>query len=226
MVRWPWAVIGVWVAMAIALPLAVPCLGEMAEKHPLAILPSDAPSSVTAQKMAEAFHEPGNDDLLVIALINEDGLGPRRRSRPTASWWTRCATTSADVVMVQDFITHATTAPVPDQQGQDDLGVASRPCRRVGHAAGLRGSFNRVTDIVEHSIAGSPTTVHVTGPAATVADLTVAGRTRSHADRDRDRRPGARRAVAGVPQPGHHAAAIGDDRGVVGDRAGRGGRLL
>ena len=36
-------------------------------------------------------------------------------------------------------------------------------------------SFNRVADIVEHSVAGSPLTVHLTGPAATVADLTVAG---------------------------------------------------
>jgi RND superfamily putative drug exporter len=69
-VRWPWAVIGVWVALAVALPLAFPSLGEMAQKHPLVILPSDAPSSVTAKKMTEAFHEPGNDDLLLIALIN------------------------------------------------------------------------------------------------------------------------------------------------------------
>ena len=38
-VRWPWAVIGVWIAMAIALPLTFPSLGEMAQKHPLAILP-------------------------------------------------------------------------------------------------------------------------------------------------------------------------------------------
>ena len=54
-VRWPWAVIGVWIAMAIALPLTFPSLGQMAEKHPLVILPSDAPSSVAAQKMTEAF---------------------------------------------------------------------------------------------------------------------------------------------------------------------------
>ena len=58
--RWPWAVIGVWVALAVALPLAFPSLGEMAVKHPLAILPSDAPSSVTAaRKMTDAFHESG-----------------------------------------------------------------------------------------------------------------------------------------------------------------------
>src|SRR6185437_9895994 len=36
-------------------------------------------------------------------------------------------------------------------------------------------SYNRVAGIVQHSIAGSAATVYVTGPAATVADLTVAG---------------------------------------------------
>ena len=55
-VRWPWVVIGIWIAMAVALPLAVPSLGDMAQKHPLAVLPSDAPSSVTAMKINQAFH--------------------------------------------------------------------------------------------------------------------------------------------------------------------------
>ena len=73
-VRWPLAVIGVWIALAIALPLTVPSLGEMAQKHPLAILPGDAPSSVTAAKMKAAFQEPGSDNLLVVTLINEKGL--------------------------------------------------------------------------------------------------------------------------------------------------------
>ena len=72
-VRWPLAVIGVWIAMAIALPLSFPSLGEMAERHPLVILPSDAPSSVTAMKMTEAFQEPGSDNLLVIASSTRQG---------------------------------------------------------------------------------------------------------------------------------------------------------
>src|ERR1700743_578206 len=74
-VRWPWAVIGLWVAIAIALPATVPSLSVMAEKHPLAILPSDAPSSVTARKMTEAFHESGSEDLLLVVLTNDKGLG-------------------------------------------------------------------------------------------------------------------------------------------------------
>src|ERR1700749_1043030 len=75
-VRWPWLVIGVWVAIAVALPLSFPSLNEMSEKHPLAILPSDAPSSVTARKMTEAFHESGTEDLLLVVLTDDKGLGP------------------------------------------------------------------------------------------------------------------------------------------------------
>src|SRR5690349_18612282 len=75
-VRWPWIVIGLWVVIAVALPLTFPSLNEMAQRHPLAILPSDAPSSVAAKKMSEAFHESGNEDLLLVVLTNEKGLGP------------------------------------------------------------------------------------------------------------------------------------------------------
>ena len=172
-VRWPWAVIGVWVAMAIALPLAVPSLGEMAEKHPLAILPSDAPSSITAQKMVEAFHEPGNDDLMIIALINEDGLGPRDEAT-YRKLVDALHANHADVVMVQDFIG---TPQLRQFLTSDDKKTWVLPVGLTGELGTPRAfdSFNRVTDIVEQSIAGSPATVHITGPAATVADLTVAG---------------------------------------------------
>ena len=67
-VRWPWAMIGLWVAIAITLPLTFPSLNEMAQRHLLAILPSDAPSSVAARKMTEAFYESGSADLLVVVL--------------------------------------------------------------------------------------------------------------------------------------------------------------
>ena len=75
-VRWTWAVIGVWIAIAVALPLTFPSLNEMAQRQPLAILPSDAPSSVAARQMTEAFDESGSDNLLVVAFINETGLKP------------------------------------------------------------------------------------------------------------------------------------------------------
>ncbi|MCW2521655.1 MAG: family transporter, partial [Mycobacterium sp.] len=171
--RWPWAVIGVWVAMAIALPLSFPSLGTMAEKHPLAILPSDAPSSVTARKMTEAFHESGNDDLLLVALTNEKGLAPADEAT-----YRRLVDAlrddQTDVVMVQDFVD---TPELRQFLTSKDKTTWLLPVGLAGEMGTPRAfdSYNRVSDIVDRTVAGSPMSVHVTGPAATVADLTVAG---------------------------------------------------
>ncbi len=177
-VRWPWAVIGVWVALAVALPLSFPSLGEMAEKHPLAILPSDAPSSVTALKMNEAFHEPGNDNLLLIALINENGLGPADEAT-YRKLVDAVRDDVTDVVSVQDFVS---TPQLRQFLTSEDKTTWVLPVGLAGELGTPRAfdSFNRVTDIVEHNVvkqqgADGPLAVHLTGPAATVADLTVAG---------------------------------------------------
>lgn len=172
-VRWPWAVIGLWIAVAVALPLTFPSLGEMAEKHPLAILPSDAPSSVTAKEMTKAFNESGSEDLLLVVLTDDKGLSPAdeatyRKLVDTLRHDTR------DVVMVQDFIS---TPPLRSVVTSKDhkawvlpVGVAGELGTPQAYAA-----FNRVSAIIQHSVSGSPLSVNITGPAATVADLTVAG---------------------------------------------------
>ena len=59
-------VIGVWVALAVALPLTFPRLTRWPRSIPVAILPSDAPSIVTARQMTEAFHESGSENLLLV----------------------------------------------------------------------------------------------------------------------------------------------------------------
>lgn len=174
-VRWPWAVIGVWVAMAIALPLSFPSLGEMAERHPLVILPSDAPSSITAEKMAEAFQESGNDDLLLVALINENGLTPADEAayRKLVNALRDDVT---DVVSVQDFVS---TPQLRSFLTSEDKTTWVLPVSLEGELGTPRAfdSFNRVSDVVERTVPNGegPLTVYLTGPAATVADLTVAG---------------------------------------------------
>jgi RND superfamily putative drug exporter len=181
-VRWPWAVIGVWIAMAVALPLAFPSLTEMAQKHPLVILPSDAPSSITAKKMAEAFHEPGNDDLLLVAFINEHGLGPADEAayRKVVDALHDDVT---DVVSVQDFVN---TPQLRQFLTSQDKTTWVLPVGLAGELGTPRAfdSFNRVADVIRHNIPENDDaglTVHLTGPAATVSDLTVAG--------ERDRLP-------------------------------------
>ena len=75
-VRWPWVVIGCWAALAIVLPLTFPSLTQMAQQRPVAILPADAPVTVTTRQMTEAFHESGSENVLLVVLTNEKGLGP------------------------------------------------------------------------------------------------------------------------------------------------------
>ncbi|BBY80873.1 RND family transporter [Mycolicibacterium pulveris] len=172
-VRWPWAVIGLWIAMAVALPLTFPSLGEMAQKNPLAILPSDAPSSVTATKMAEAFREPASDNLLVVAFINETGLTPADEGvyRDVVD---AVRDDITDVVSVQDFLSTPQMRPFLTSE---DKTTWVLPISLEGELGTPRGfeSFNQVAEIIRHEIPDGPLAVHITGPAATVADLTVAG---------------------------------------------------
>jgi putative drug exporter of the RND superfamily len=172
-VRWPWVVIGLWVAIAVALPLTFPSLNEMGQKHPLAILPSDAPSSVTARKMTEAFHESGSEDLLLVVLTDDKGLGPAdeavyRKLVDTLRHDTR------DVLMLQDFVS---TPPLRSVVTSEDHKAWVLPVGVAGELGTPRSyaAFNQIGDIVKHAVAGTPLTANLTGPAATVADLTVAG---------------------------------------------------
>ena len=178
-VRWPWVVVGIWVAIAVALPLTFPSLSDMAQKHPLAILPPDAPSNVTAQRMTQAFRESGSEDLLLVVLTDDKGLNPSdeavyRKLVDALHQDTR------DVVMVQDFLS---TPPLRSIVTSKDhkawvlpVGVAGELGTPQAYAA-----FNRIGDVVRHAVTGSSLTANLTGPAATVGDLTVAG--------ERDRLP-------------------------------------
>ena len=148
----------------------------MAEKHPLAILPSDAPSSVAAEKMTEAFQESGiGQPPRRSRLINENGLEPADEAtyRKLVDALRDDVT---DVVSVQDFVS---TPQLRQFLTSEDKTTWVLPVSLEGELGTPRAfeSFNRVADIVEHNVArqAAPLTVHLTGPAATVADLTVAG---------------------------------------------------
>ncbi len=173
-VRWPLAVIGIWIAIAIALPLTFPSLNEMTQRHPLAILPSDAPSSVAARQMTEAFHESGSGNLLVVAFINDTGLKPADETtyRKVVDALRDDVT---DVAMVQDFISTPQLRPFLTSK---DKTTWVLPVGLTGELGTPRAyeAYNRVSDVIKHNAsADGPLKVYVTGPAATVADLTVAG---------------------------------------------------
>ena len=177
--RWPVVVIAVWIAVAVALPLATPNISDMAQKHPLAMLPGNAPSSVAAREMAEGFQETGTDDLLLVVLSDENGLGPDHE-RTYRKLVEALRADSEHVVMVQDFVaTPSLRSFLTSKDGKSwvvPVGVAGVLGTPQAYAA-----FTRVSGIVADTTAGGPLQVHLAGPAATVADLTVAG--------ERDRLP-------------------------------------
>src|SRR5581483_4797465 len=103
--RWPWVVIGFWVALAAVLAVTFPPLTEMASKRPVAILPSDAPVLVTTRQISQAFHQSGseNENVLLVVLTDESGLDASDEAtyRALAD---NLRPDTKDIVMLQDFI--------------------------------------------------------------------------------------------------------------------------
>ena len=79
-----------------------------------------------------------------------------------------------NVVMLQDFITmpplRSIVTSKDDKAWVLPVGVAGELGTPRSYAA-----FNQISDVVSHAVAGTSLRANITGPAATVADLTVAG---------------------------------------------------
>lgn len=166
-------VIGCWAVLALVVPLTVPSLTELSERNPVAILPADAPSTVATREMTEAFQESGSENVLVVLLRNTDGLTPADEDvyRTLVDELHR---NTRDVVMLQDFIT---TPQLRDSLASEDSQAWILPVGLAGELGTPESyaAYNRVAETVERTVDGSSLTANLTGPAATVADLTEAG---------------------------------------------------
>ena len=218
--RWPLVVIGFWIALAAVLSLALPPLAVVAAQRQSAVLPDNAPVMVTSREMAEAFHDKGSDSMLLVVLTDEKGLGPADEDTYR---------TLVDKLR-QDTRRRHRGAGLPQHPrtcARSCRARTTRPgtCRSasigdMGSPAG-RSAYKHVADLVKQTVAGSTLTANLTGPAATVADMTEIGERDLHADRDRDRSHGAAHPADRLPKPGHHAGAVDHDRHIPGDCAGR-----
>ena len=108
-VRWPWLVIGCWVALAVVLSALFPSLTEMTHKHPVPLLPASAPSTLATGQMTAAFHEAGSGNVLLVLLSNDKGLG-RADEQRYRTLVDRLHQDSQDVVMLQEFVAHRSCA--------------------------------------------------------------------------------------------------------------------
>jgi RND superfamily putative drug exporter len=170
-VRRPWTVIGIWIVLAFVLPPLFPSLAVATQKHPVAPLPTSAPSIVANQQMTAAFHEAASDNMLLVLLTNERGLG-EADEQVYQTLVDRLHRDGQDVSMLQDFIDTPTLRDtLTSQDGKSwmlPIGLAGQLASPESTAA-----YTRVVGIVKQAIAGTSLTANLTGPAATVADFTT-----------------------------------------------------
>jgi len=169
-VRWPWVVIGCWVALAMVLPPLFPSLAEVTQKQPTSPLPASAPAIVSNRQMAEAFSKSGTEDnVLLVLLTNDKGLGPADE-QVYRTLVDRLRQDSQDVVMLQDFVA---TPPLRETLSSQDGKAWILPVGLSGDLASpeANAAYTRVADIVKNIVAGTPLTANLTGTAATIADV-------------------------------------------------------
>ncbi len=172
-VRWPLLVIVFWIAVAAVPLLTLPPLAEIVGRHKATPIPYDAPTMVTTRQMAEAFHETGSDNVLLVVLTNEEGLGPADE-QTYRRFVEKVRQATGDVKSVQDFLS---TPPLREILQSKDNKAWNVPINLVGDLGSpqARSAYNHVTDIVDETVAGTTLTANVTGPAATVADIADVG---------------------------------------------------
>jgi RND superfamily putative drug exporter len=168
-VRWPWAVIALWIVLAAVPLLTLPPLAVIAARQKVAPLPDNAPVMVTSGHMVEAFHETGSDNLLLVVLTNDKGLTPADEDTYRALV-DELRQDTADVKSLQDFLS---TPPLREVLQSKDNKAWNLPVNLVGDLGSPQAAsaYKHVTAVVKQTVEGSALTANVTGPAATVADL-------------------------------------------------------
>nr|WP_244604894.1 RND family transporter [Mycobacterium attenuatum] len=177
-VRRPLLVIGFWVALAAALSVALPPLTQVVREHTVEILPEDAPVMVTAKQMAEAFHEPGSQNVAVVVLTDEHGLSQADED-VYRTLVDRLRHDNHDVVAVQDFINAPPLREVVESKDHKAWFIPVSIAGELGSPQSTQ-AYTRVTDIVKHTVAGSALTANLTGLPATIADMSAIGQRDLH----------------------------------------------
>jgi len=168
-VRWPWLVIGAWIALAISVTMAFPSLAVLAQKAPASILPGNAPSVVSQKQMSEAFKEASSDNILLIVLTNEKGFTPADEV-VYRNLVDKLRAETEDVAALQDFVT---TPPLREILVSKDNKAWLLPVNIVGEVATPAAieATKRANQTVQDTVAGTSLRAYTTGPAGTFNDI-------------------------------------------------------
>jgi putative drug exporter of the RND superfamily len=166
-------VILAWVALTLLVTFAVPPLERVGEEHAVPLAPHDAPSVVAMKRMGKVFKESDSDSFAMIVLEGQAPLGDEAHAYYDGLV-RKLRDDSKHVEHVQDLWGDRLTA----------TGVQSTDGKAVYAQLNLAG--NQGTSLGQESVAAVRSlvkqtppppglAVHLTGPAALIADMQVAG---------------------------------------------------
>ena len=111
--------------------------------------------------------------MLLVVLTDEKGLGPADE-QTYRTLVDKLRQDTQDVETVQDFLS---TPPVREVLQSKDNKAWNLPVNLTGDVGSPKAgsAYEHASDIVKQTVAGSTLTAHLTGPAATIADLNEIG---------------------------------------------------
>jgi putative drug exporter of the RND superfamily len=167
-VRAPWLVITAWIALIVVLSVAFPALTKVVESQTLQPVPPQA-MAATAQ-MAKDFHESAQN-IIVVVMTDEHGLRPADNDayRALAD---KLRSDTSDVSAVHDFISTPALRQLMVSTDNKAFYMAVTLKAPAGSPESSQ-AYQRITQMVKQSTAGSALTAHVTGQAAIGGDLSV-----------------------------------------------------
>lgn len=166
-VRFPLIVIALWIAVAAGLTLTIPPLSQANQQTEL--LPPDAPGNVTSREMAAAFHEKGTENIVLVLLTDENGLS----AADEQTYSTLVGKLRADKQNVESVGDFLSTPPLREILTSADKKAWNLPVTLTGQFASPEAikAYKSVADTVKQTVKGTTLTANLTGPGATVADL-------------------------------------------------------
>jgi RND superfamily putative drug exporter len=167
-VRAPWLVITAWIALIVVLSVAFPALTKVVESQTLQPVPPQA-MAATAQ-MAKDFHESAQN-IIVVVMTDEHGLRPADNDayRALAD---KLRSDTTDVSAVHDFISTPALRQLMVSTDNKAFYMAVTLKAPAGSPESSQ-AYQRITQMVKQSTAGSALTAHVTGQAAIGGDLSI-----------------------------------------------------
>ncbi|MFD3704499.1 RND family transporter [Nocardia sp. NPDC058658] len=164
----PLLVIGIWIAVAGILNIAVPQVSTVASSHSADFIPRDAPAVRALQNMGVTFHESTSSGSAYVVLHRESGLTDADRAY-YATLVDALRRDTAHVQSVQDLWSDPVSAPVAMSADKTTVNVLIRVVGDAG-TADATASVRSVRATIDGLARDRDLRVLTTGPAATISD--------------------------------------------------------